>query len=232
MALTRTNTLMIADVRKLADAQGTSASLRHPDTDITEYLNRAMGSFYRLLTLAIPDQRYVASDVIATVAGTSTYTLASDLDSVFSVDLSANGTKRWLKAWEPNEYASLTSPDVAYSGIPLMYRIQGSNVVLLPAPTAVYTCTVWYLPTVDQHTTGTDTLDTINRLDDYITSFAAQLVAMKDKQWDLYDRLGARIAQLAGEVETQGRLRDRNSPARIVDERVSDRCGRTRWRPR
>lgn len=225
MALTRTETLMIADVRKLADIQGTGGTQRHPDADIRDYLNRGIGSFHRLLTAAIPDQRFVSSQSITTANGTASYAVASDLDSIFSVDINANGVKQWLTAWEPHEYAQLTDPNVAYSGVPLKYRVQGTNIVLTPTPTGVYTVTVWYLPVPSQLTTGTDTIDTINRLDDYVTSYAAQLVAIKDKQWDLHDRLGARLAQLASEVETVARMRDRNSPPRVVDEGLSNRYG-------
>ena len=70
--------------------------------------------------------------------------------------------------------------------------------------------------------------DTIARLDDYIVTYAARFLAEKDKNWDHYDRLTARLSELKAEVETLGRNRDLNSPGRIVDISQRDRWGRVR----
>lgn len=237
MALTRSLTNLTADVRKLCDVQGTSGTQRHPDADITEYLNRAVGSYHRLLTSAVPDARFLASATVTTSSGTSSYTLTSsfsvtDLDSLFSVEIDAEGVKRWLTAWDPHEHAHLSDTNLISNGIPTTYRLQADNMVLLPTPGGAYTVTIWYITTPTMLSAGGDTIDTISRLDEYVTCYAAQFIAAKDRQWDLYDRMGARVGALAAEVAEVGRSRDRNSPARVVDEDLSDRFGRPMHRSR
>ena len=43
--------------RKFANVQGTTALARHPDADVNDYINRALGSLHRKITTALPDQR-------------------------------------------------------------------------------------------------------------------------------------------------------------------------------
>lgn len=234
MALTRTLAQLAADVRKFANVQGTTALQRHPNADVYDYVNRALGSLHRRLTAAQPDQRYLSSTSASFSDGTSTYSLPVDFDHLIAVEVSANGVKRWLVAYEMHEHASLTSPDTDFVGVPFAYRLRGANIDFLPTPeSADYTYYLWYVPTPRQFATSGDeaqTFDTINRLDDYVIAYAARIIATKDKQWDLVGECKSLCAEMEAEIAVIGRGRDQNSPPRIVDETLADRWGRRRRR--
>lgn len=225
MALTRTLAQLRNDVRKVCNVEGTTARERFPDADLNDYVNRGIAALYRLLTETTPDQRFLASSTVSTVAGTSTYALPADFETLISVDLTANGVKSWLSAYEPHERAALTDPSVTSSGVPFAYRIRAGNVELLPTPQSTYTAVLWYTPASGQPTLDATTVDTVARLDDYIVWYASRFVATKNKDWDLADRCTAFAAELRGDVEAMARSRDKNSPPRPVDVTQANRWG-------
>ncbi len=232
MALTQTREQVRDNVRRLADIRGTNALVRHPNTDLNEYINRGYAALYRKLTVIVPDQRFLASDAITTVSGTTVYALPSDFDHLVSIDMLANGSLTWLTGYDMNERPGLASPTVSGTGIPTTYRLRASNIELLPTPGAVYTVTLWYVPTVTQFTADANTFDTVVRLDDYVISYACLQVAVRDKNWALVTECRTAMAMLDPELEAIARSRDKNTPARIVDEMALGRGPRRRprWR--
>lgn len=232
MALTQTIDQMETSVRLLTDTLGTNALVRHPQSSVFEYINRGIAALYRILTEAAPDQRALASSVVTMVSGTAVYPLPATFDHLLSVDLTANGSKRWLTAYALSERPMLTDPSNASGGVPLFYRLQGaSSVEYLPTPTSAYTSTLWYVPAVAQLTTG-QTFDTIARLDEYIIWHAATQLAARDKNWDLCDRCKQWMAEMRTDIQAIARSRDKNSPPRIVDEQLATRWGRRAPGPR
>ena len=236
MSLTVTRSQIRDAVRQITNTGGTTALLRHPDANLDDYINKAFGSLHRKLTQAIPDQRFLATTSITTVAGTATYALAATFDHLASVDCNANGAKVWLTAYEMSERPVLTDPAASYSGVPFTYRLRGSNIELLPTPNAGYVVTLWYVPAPQQVATGSGndstTYDTINRLDDFLVAYAAKPVAMRDRKWDLVAQLNQVMADLDMEIMALARSRDKNSPSRIVDEQLTNRWGRRAGLPR
>lgn len=227
MALNQSLQQMREGVRKFANVQGTTALVRHPDADLNDYINRALGSLHRKLRMALPDQRILSSDTITTSSGQTTYPLQTDFDFLISLEMTADGRRRWLTAYEMAERPYIISPDVPSNGIPLVYRLRGGNIEFLPAPNDEYDILVWYVPSASQLATDPATVDTIDRLDDYVIAYAAKFVAVKDKNWDLVGACKDQVAELVPEIEALGRNRDRNSPPRVVDVRGRDRWGRT-----
>jgi hypothetical protein len=219
---------MVDATRKAANVQGTSALQRHPSADLFDYVNRGIAALDRLLKLADNGgQRFLSSSSIATVDGTELYALPSDFMHLISLSGEVNGVMRWLTAYDNNDRPHLVDTNAGWTGEPIYYRLRQANISLLPVPADVYTLTLWYAPNPSTLTTG-QTYDSIARLDDYIVTYAARFVAEKDKNWDHYDRLSARLGELKGEIEAIGRNRDLNSPARIVDMTKRDRYGRAR----
>jgi len=233
VSLTQTREQIRDNVRRLADIRGTNALSRHPVTDLNEYINRGYAALYRKLTVIVPDQRFLSSNAISTVVGTTAYSLPADFDHLISADVLANGHLTWLTAYEMHERPVLADSSNVGTGIPMTYRLRGSNVELLPSPSGVYTVTLWYVPAVTQFTAGQDssTLDTIVRLDDYVISYAVLQVAVRDKNWALVSECRTAMGELDPELEAIARSRDKNSPARIVDEMAMlSRRGAGRWR--
>jgi hypothetical protein len=230
MALTQTQGQIAENVRQFANAKGTTALLRHPNTNVYDYINRAHGSLHRKLTEAGLGDRFLSTTTVTTASGTSTYSLPATFDHLISIDMSANGAKFWLSGHEMNERPGLTDPSATYTGVPLTYRLRGSNIEYLPTPSGVYTSVLWYVPTpTNWATDGSDSsslFDTINRLDDYIIAYAARFIATKDRAWDLVNECKELCKEIAEEIEVIGHARDRNSPPRPINERPTNRFGR------
>lgn len=236
MSLTQTQAQILANVRQFADAAGTTALQRHANANVYDYINRALGSLHRKLTEAGLGDRYLSSTTMSLTSGTATYSLPATFDHLISVDLTANGTKTWLVAYEMHERPALTDPASTFSGTPICYRLRGSNIEYLPTPGSSYSSVIWYVPTPTSWATdGTDassTFDTINRLDEYLVAYASRLIAVKDKKWDLVGQCKALMEEIGDEIASIGHARDRNSPPRPVDEMMHDRFGRRRLIPR
>lgn len=228
MALNQTQQEMRNNVRKFANVQGTTALLRHPDADLNDYINRALGSLHRKLTTAMSDQRFLASTTVTTSSGTTTYSLPALFEHLISAELTVDGRRHWLQGYEMHERAPLISPDQPTNGIPFTYRLRGSNIEILPTPADAYDVLLWYVPAPTQLTGNSQTYDTISRLDDYVVAYASRPIAIKDKNWDLVAACKQIIDELTGEIEVLSRNRDRNSPPRIVDVYATDRWGRQR----
>lgn len=226
MALTRSREDMREAAFRFANVQGVTARLRHPTDDGDDAVNRALGSLYRKLNEANSDQRYLASTNVTTSSGQSVYSLPSNFDHLISVDMLANSMRTWLGAFEPSERARLTDPTIAYTGIPIAYRLEGGNVELLPTPRDSYTVRLWYVPTSPQLTQDAQTFDTVSRLDDYVIAYAARILATKDKAWDLVAECRNVCTELLEEIALIGRRLDHNSPARITDVYEHNRFGR------
>src|SRR5688572_29968878 len=110
MGLNQTQEQMREGVRKFANVQGTTALLRHPDADINDYINRALGSLHRKLTTVLPDQRILATTDFDTEDGVTTYALPAGFDHLISMELSANSHRTWLPGYEMQERPALMAP--------------------------------------------------------------------------------------------------------------------------
>lgn len=228
--LTQTPAQLRASVRSFANVGGTTGTLRHPDTEIDDAVLRAIGSFYRKITVAQPDQLALSSNTITTTDGGSVNPLPSDFSSLLSVDITVNGTKTWMTNYENAERPTLTDPSASYTGIPLFYRLRGAQFIeFLPVPKAGYVITLWYIPDAQQPTGG-QAFDTLGRLDDYLIAYASRIVATKDKNWDLVGECRQVCGELEAEIAFLARSRDRNSPGRITDTflAATNRWGRMR----
>lgn len=226
MAITQQLVDLRTNVRRTCDIGGSSNLTRHPDASVNDAVNRGIAALYRMLTQLIPDQRYLGTSTITTTNGTSTYALDASCSSVLYVEMTANGERTWLDAYSPIEHAALTNPSSTYSGTPLYYRVIGSNIDLLPAPSGGYTVSYWFVPDSPQLTSDGQTIDTIARLDDYVIWYASREIATKDAKWELIAALESRMTRLEADIMTIARNRDLNAPPHVADERGYDRFGR------
>lgn len=222
MSLTRTIDQMVAATRQIANVEGQTGLLRHPDANVFDYVNRGIAALDRVLRTLDSGQRYLTSTTITTAASTETYSLPADFMHLISLGGSVNGVQRWFKSYDMSERPHLIDTNAGWTGEPLYYRLRASNISLLPIPAAVYSLTLWYQANPSTLTTG-QSFDTIARLDDFIVYYAARFIAKKDKNFDLHVTLTDDMNALRGEIETIARGRDQNSPARIVDVSERDR---------
>jgi hypothetical protein len=211
----------------MADAEGSDALARHPDADVNDAVNRGLAALYRTLVRTRGDQRYLSSQAISTVAGTTSYTLSTSAMHIISVEGTVNGSRIWFDAFQPEEYPLLSDTSAGWSGQPFRYALRGAtDIVFLPVPQSVYTINVWFVPVPSTLASDSDTFDTIARLDDFIVAYAARELAMKDKAWELVAALKGKLEEMRADVEAIARQRDQNAPGRIIDEGLHGRNGR------
>lgn len=230
MSITQQLSDLRTNVRRTCDIQGTSATTRHPDAAVNDAVNRGIAALYRLLTQSIPDQRFLSSQSISLVAGTTTYALHATFDRLISVDVDANGARTWIDAYQMPERPALVDTNATQPSIPIFYRLRGANIEFLPTPATSGTATLWFVPDASQLTGDSQTIDTIARLDDYVIWYAARELATKDSKWQLIATLDQRISRIEADVLIFARARDMNAPPRIINERRLNRYGRAPWR--
>lgn len=224
MSITQTQTQLRTNVRRTCNIEGTAYTARHPDADINDAIDRALGAFYRLLTQHIPDQRFLSSSTVSITSGTTTYALPATFHLLVSVDLVANGVKTWLTKYEMPERAALSDQNTMHTGTPLEYRLRGANIEYMPTPNSSYTSTLWFVPDAPQ--AASLPLDTVGRLDDYVIWYASREIATKDEKWPLIATLDGRMARIEADILQAARARDINVGSRVVDAVLYDRFGR------
>lgn len=226
MGLTRTLDELALDIRRCADIEDRTD--RFPTAEVYGYANLGLAALHRKLKQAVPDQQWLATTTFTTTSGVSLYPLGSTFRSLISIDITANGHKQWLLPYMMHERADLTDPEASFTSVPQQYRLRGDNIELLPLPRGAYQVVLWYVPSGPTLTAGSDTFDTIERLDQYVIWWGAREALFKDKHLSEYDRLGVRLKEMEEDIFLLGRSRDLNGSSRVVDVHRADRFGRRR----
>jgi len=211
MARTRTLTNLIADVRAVADIEG---DLHVTDAQITEFLNQGITELYDMLVEARGHEYYLTSGTVATVSGTETYSLPTDFMELHKVDIAVNGSNWDLTPYslhERNDY-NQTSGGSTY---PVVYRVIGGNISLLPVPRAVYTVTLRYVPCATRLASGSDTFDGISGWEEYpIWRAAAYCLAKEESDPSFALQM---LATLKKRIENMATKRNAYGAERVRD---------------
>lgn len=224
MALTTTLSVMADAVQRTADV--VAFTDKHPLTRIYDLINQGMGALSRLCRTTNPEFQPIASTTITTDGDNTLFELPANFRSLISVEYTADDRKSWLIPYEMHERADLTTPTVAASSVrPVRYRVMGSNIEFLPLPPENQTALIWYATSVTQLSTvpGSDSWDTMERLDTYVIWWAAREIAMEREAWERHDRLSAKLAELEGDIRILARSIDLSHPGRVVDQRRANR---------
>lgn len=230
MALTRTLAQLRESVQRTADIRAFTA--RHSEASLNDLVNRGIGALWRKTGIIDPHFRPIASTTITADGLSTEYGLPSNFRSLISVEYTAdNEDTVWLVPYEMHERAALVDSNTTASLTHAShYRLLGDNIEFLPRPSEDDEFNLWYATTAAQLTADGQTVDVYDRLDDYIIWWAAREIAMDRKEWELHDRLSAKIDSLEADIAILARSRDLSTPSRIVDLRQADRFGRARWR--
>jgi hypothetical protein len=217
---TRTLTNLIADVRKRADVEGATA--RHPDADLTRYINQG-GAALRDLLIEVRGRRYFRSTTpISVTAGTSVYGLPPDFQSLLMVRIST-APGQMLEPLMPEDEAWMRDAQSSTQR-PTHYDLKAGNLEFLPVPTSAMTVTVDYIAAYADLVAGSDTLDGFDGWEEYVVSFAAKCVGVKDDEQDLVRLMNQDLAMLEGRIRKMAVNRDRFRADRVKDVRGA-------WRP-
>lgn len=202
------------DVRNRADLTNSQFV---SDTELTTYINASIAELHDLLVASWDSDYNLLSYTLSTVSGTDAYALPSDFYKLRGVDVRL-GANDWhsIRPFNFNERNSnneITSYSI--SGDYFRYRIAGSNLLLSPAPTGIYSVKLWYTPLATKLILDADTLNDINQFSEYVIVDAA--IKCLNKEESDVSVLMAQKAGLQKRIEEMAQNRDAGQPESISD---------------
>ncbi len=227
---TRSLNQLVDAVQRTADV--VAFTDRHPVVYIQDLVCRGIAALERQCLIINPEFKPIGSTTITTDGVATSYPLPSDFRSLLSVEYTdGNSHKQWLLPYEIHERSALTDPDMQSTATRAnFYKLIGTNIEFLPRPPANDSAKLWYVTSVTQLSSGSQVVNVLDRLDDYIIWWAAREIANERENWERSDRLSAQLAGYVDELRIVARQIDLSHPARIVDQCFADRYGRYRWR--
>ena len=209
---TRTIDQLETEARQRADMESDDSFIT--SAEAFRMINQSIKELYDLLIENQGHEYYITTQSISTVAGTSSYALNSAFYQLLGVDATVGSTVFTVRPFmfqERNAY----SLGAGWGGLePVYYRVEGSNIVFIPAPMAVHSVTVWYIPQFTDLTTG-QTFDGINGWEEYVVVDVA--MKMLEKEESDTSHLMTRKALLTERIKALASRRDAGSPSRVVD---------------
>lgn len=204
MARSRTLADMRSDVRLRADVVGVQFVT---DAEINEYLNQSIAELYDKLVGARGHEYYATEQTIPTT-GSEVYSLPSNHYETLYVELDDGGTRQRLGTYSFHERAKLIGTSALSPGRPIAFRLIGTGISLLPAPSSGYTVRHWYVPACARLTLDADTFDGIDGWEEYAIWRAVAYVQQKEQldtsfALSFVAAIGQRIDRLAPFRATQ-----------------------------
>lgn len=209
-------TVSLADlrtrVRERADMVNSSFV---SDAELGRFITASAQELHGLLAQKFSDDYVVSTQTIITVAGTSAYNLATDFFKLLAVDFHEGGFVHDLKRYDVKERNfhrnNIFSPNLSLP----RYRVQGSQLLLLPAPSGVYTVTVHYIPELAL-TSGVITQTTFpNGWEEYVVVDAA--IKCLDKEESDTRAHRADLQRILNSINEAAQNRDAGAPPRVID---------------
>jgi len=212
-----------ADVQLRADVQNSTAAF--PLTELADYINRGIARVHGLLAISGEpyyrsqatfsasqgQQQYYTTAASGVPAGTAV--LPTDIFRVEALDAQVQNAT-WANCyrfnWERrNDYQS-TSLFFPVQATPLFdFMGSGANasLYLQPPPSGATPFRLWYYPVPTVLASGSDTWDSANRWDEYVVAFAAKLVAERDQNYELVDRLAQMVMGMEATIKAEAESR-------------------------
>jgi hypothetical protein len=193
MARTYTVTELITAVRQRADIENDP---HKTDAEIRHWINVAYAELYDMLVQSgVP--YFQSETTVTSIAGTSSYALPADFQSVIAVYYNVTTvTRERLHEILPTQLDAVTvTGDRGY-----YYRLSGSNLILHPTPTASnQTYLVIYIPAPAKFTAN-ETVDGFSGWEEYVVVKAAMSAMVKEANVEMYQLLDNERARLAKRV--------------------------------
>ncbi len=227
MARVRTLADLRDDARKRADVEALDD--RHPDADVTRYVNQG-GAALRDLLIEARGRTYFRKVTPQTITTTSAtrYALNEDFLRLISVRLSDPGGYM-LEPFSPQDEAELREPNITGT-YPTHYELQPAYIELLPATQGGKTVIVEYIPTFTDLSADDDELEGYDGWEEFVVCFAARCIATKDAEWELVRELKDEMGTVAERIAKLAPSRDAFRAERVKDVRQQGASWRLRWR--
>ena len=189
------------------------------DAELDRRINSALRELYDKLVGAHGQGYYEVSTAIPTVAGTSLYTLPADFYKLSVVTLDDGSNFVPLAPFMPQERWALRQLGVGNNSSMYLtkYRLQPTQIELLPAPGAVYTLTVHYIPAMTDLALPADTFDGVNGWEEWACLTAA--IGMLNKEESDPSALMAERARIDARIQGLVGNRDAGDPDVVQDTR-------------
>lgn len=205
------------DARKRADVEALDD--RHPDADITRYINQG-GAALRDLLIEARGRSYFRKATPQTITTTNAtqYALNADFLRLISVRISMPGGYT-LDPFTPQDEPALREPNIS-AAYPTHYELQPAYIELLPVTGGGSTVIVEYVPTFTDLSSDSDTLEGYDGWEEYVVDFAAKCIATKDAEWDLVRELKADMMLVAQRISKLAPGRDAFRAERVKNVRT------------
>jgi hypothetical protein len=184
------------------------------DDEILRLINTALHDLYDEAVKA-SENYFVTSTPLAIAA--ETVALPDDVRRVSGLDLTSGGRTYTLRRFnfaERNRYKSAPANWASTDG-PFRFCIVNRSLLIAPAPTGSYTCTLWYIPRFADLALGEDVLFPIDDHEDYVVAWcAAQCLAKEESDPTVQLREAAEAMKRA--IDNLPRY-DESEPMQVVD---------------
>lgn len=183
--------------------------------DCINWLNQGLKRIHYALADAKDGDYFDKQDTITLVAGQDTYALSPDFYRASGVSMLRNGRTSTLHRYMPKERNRFDGESAVWAR-EHMYRVQGSNIHLIPTPSEG-TLTVNYIPHFTRLTDVDATVDDSvpSGFEDFAVYHASAMARRKEKddpaEFDLMARFEWEM------IVDQLQSRDQQSAARVTD---------------
>lgn len=194
----------------------------------TQELNSMISQSYKelwdILAQKFGDDYFVATPYTYTTSSQQLYPLPSDFKALLGVEVALNpaDSTSWvtLRKFEFIQRNLWNSPNAyTFYGITnLRYRLNGTNLMVVPIPQAGQTIRIWYVPRPNQLINDTDTVDAIAGWEEYIvTDVCIKMMAKEESDVSVF---AAQKMALLKRIEEAAENRDIGEPEVVSDSKM------------
>ncbi len=187
-------------------------------------ISQSYKELWDILAQKFGDDYFVATPyTYFTGLNTQFYPLPADFKALLGVDgsLNVNDPNAWftIKQFEFAQRNLYNYPNVYtfYGATNLRYRLNGTNLMLVPTQQGGITVRIWYVPRPNQLINDTDTVDAIAGWEEYIVADVA-IKALAKEETDVSIFAAQKMALLK-RIEEAAENRNIGEPQRVTDIR-------------
>lgn len=193
--------------------------------EANSYISNSYKALYDILVQKYGDDYLVATPYTFTTDGGSTlFPLPADFYKLLGVEvaLNPNDPNSWitLRKFEFVQRNLWNYPNVyTFYGITnLRYRLNGSNLMIVPIASANQTIRIWYCPRPNILMKDTDLLDGISGWEDYVILDAARKMLLKQEQDT--SEIVQEMQFIVNRIEQAAENRDPGEPETVSDSKM------------
>lgn len=201
-------TITLAEFRTaILERGGWSVSGDLTPTVLADVVNQAITELWDLLIDADKD-RYATSTTLSTAVGSDSVSLPDDFYELRKLEISdgAGGWNRLLPHALEVSHQYRTS-----SGKWFRYRLQGSNIRLVPTPQSIETLRLWYIPWAARLVADGDTFDGVNGYEELVIQIGKYRCEVR-QDLPSQDATSREIARLTKRIRAAANDRDASEP--------------------